>query len=72
MPREGPFLPDLEKLSEVITSQNKEIAIVVINTPNNPTGSIYPRETISKIAEILKPYPEIAILSDRSIQNDSL
>ncbi|MCI8327407.1 MAG: pyridoxal phosphate-dependent aminotransferase [Lachnospiraceae bacterium] len=45
------FLPNLEKLREKITERTK---IVLINTPNNPTGVVYPEKTIEAIAEILR------------------
>lgn len=39
---------DFEKLQQVMTARTK--AILLCN-PNNPTGSVYPRETLQKLAQ---------------------
>ena len=44
------FFPDLSDLSKKITKNTKGI---IINSPNNPTGVLYPIEIIEKIGEIL-------------------
>ncbi|MDD4564660.1 MAG: pyridoxal phosphate-dependent aminotransferase [Eubacteriales bacterium] len=44
------FQPDFESFEEML---NPKTRIVIINTPNNPTGVIYTEETINKLAEIL-------------------
>ncbi len=43
------FVPDPERLKELITPKTKA---VVLNSPNNPTGALYPRETLEGIARI--------------------
>ena len=45
------FEPDLDELSKVINSKAKAI---IINNPNNPTGVIYSKEAIQKLADLLK------------------
>ncbi len=44
------FQPSLIELEKQITKNTK---VVIINSPNNPTGVIYNEETIKQIAEIL-------------------
>lgn len=44
------FQPNLEEFEKVITKNTK---VVIVNTPNNPTGVVYSEETIKKLAEIL-------------------
>ena len=44
------FYPDLESFEKLITDKTR---VVLINTPNNPTGVIYSEDTIKKIAEIM-------------------
>ncbi|MBE6070389.1 MAG: pyridoxal phosphate-dependent aminotransferase [Clostridium butyricum] len=44
------FEPDLDKLSNVINNKTKAI---IINNPNNPTGVIYSKEVIQKLADLL-------------------
>ncbi|GAB2658230.1 pyridoxal phosphate-dependent aminotransferase [Gordonia jinhuaensis] len=52
--------PDLDDLASRITPRTK--AIVVIN-PNNPTGSVYSRETLEKIAEVAREH-SLLLLAD--------
>lgn len=44
------FMPKLDEFEGVITDRTK---LVIINTPNNPTGVIYPEETILALVDIL-------------------
>jgi alanine-synthesizing transaminase len=48
---ENAWQPDLEDLESRITERTR--GIVVIN-PNNPTGAVYSKETLQKIAEIAR------------------
>ncbi len=54
------WYPDLEDMESKVTSRTK--AIVLIN-PNNPTGSLYPKEILEGIIEIARKY-ELIIFSD--------
>lgn len=45
------FEPDLEALEKSITPKTR---IVIVNSPNNPTGVVYSEETIKEIAAILR------------------
>ena len=38
--------------------------MIIINNPNNPTGSFMNKNKIDKLVAILEKYPEISILSD--------
>ena len=49
--KEPDFQPDLEEFEKKITQKTRA---VIINTPNNPTGTIYSEETINNISEILR------------------
>lgn len=44
------FLPDLDDLKNKINSGTRA---VLINSPNNPTGRIYPSHTLKKLGELL-------------------
>lgn len=48
--REDNFQIDLDALEQVITEKTKA---VVINTPNNPVGTVYTRETLEGLADVL-------------------
>lgn len=60
------FQPKLDEFERKITKRTKA---VIVNTPNNPTGVVYPEETVVRMAEILekkqKEYGnDIYLLSD--------
>ena len=49
--KSGPdFLPDIAALGAAITPKTKAI---IINSPNNPTGVVYPAETLEAIERLL-------------------
>ena len=52
------YQPDLEALEASITHKTKAI---VVNSPNNPTGAVYPEETLRKIAAIAEKYNTLVI-----------
>ncbi len=54
------FVPDPDEIESLITKRTR--AIVVIN-PNNPTGAVYPRETLEAIARIAEKY-HLVMLAD--------
>lgn len=45
------FMPKLDEFEKKITSRTKA---VIINNPNNPTGVVYPAETIRAMADIMR------------------
>lgn len=60
------FLPDLKELEEKISRKTK---VVIINSPHNPTGAIYPQEIAEQMSAILNQKQleyghEIYLLSD--------
>ena len=55
------FEINLEKLEGLI---NKKTRLIIINNPNNPTGSFMTEEKIIKIVNILEKFPNVVILSD--------
>jgi aspartate aminotransferase len=54
------FQPDLDALARLITPRTK---LLVINSPNNPTGALYPLSTIVKFVEIAQRH-NLWLLSD--------
>jgi len=55
------FLPDKETISRAITDRTKAI---IINSPNNPTGRVYPEETFVMLCDLLREHPRIVVISD--------
>ena len=49
------------QLENSITSKTK---LVIINSPNNPSGSVYSEEEYKALAKVLEKHPDIFILSD--------
>ena len=56
----GGFIPDPAAIEKAITEKTK--ALVVL-TPNNPTGAVYPAEVLGRIVEIARKR-NIAVISD--------
>tara|TARA_B100000787_G_scaffold93976_1_gene69388 strand:+ start:111 stop:1301 length:1191 start_codon:yes stop_codon:yes gene_type:complete len=50
-----------KQLEDSITKKTK---LVIINSPNNPSGSVYSEKEYLALAEVLEKYPKIFILSD--------
>ena len=50
-PNTEDFQINFEKMEEMMT---EKVAAVLINTPNNPSGVVYTRETLEKLAEMLE------------------
>lgn len=57
---ENDFIPDPAEIEKAITPKTK--AMIVL-TPNNPTGSVYPAETLGKILDIAKKH-KVTVISD--------
>ncbi len=55
------YVPSLEELESKITDKTK---LVVVNSPNNPTGTHYDDEWMKGFAELMVKYPHVNIISD--------
>ena len=55
------FKPFPEQIKDAITSKTK---LFIFSSPCNPTGSLFSKEELRNIAEVIFPHPEIFILSD--------
>ena len=58
---EDNFEINLNKLKKLITHKT---SLIIINNPNNPTGSFMNQEKINELVKILEKYPKLHILSD--------
>jgi alanine-synthesizing transaminase len=54
------FIPDPNEIESLITKRTR--AIVIVN-PNNPTGAVYPRETLIAIAQLAEKH-RLVVLCD--------
>ena len=57
---ENAFCPDADEVASLITPRTR--AIVIIN-PNNPTGAVYPRAVLEKLARIAEKH-QLVVFSD--------
>lgn len=48
-PEDGTFIPRFDEIERVVSSYTKAI---IVNSPNNPSGMVYPEELIAKIVEL--------------------
>jgi len=48
-PEDGSFVPQFYEIEQALSSYTKAI---ILNSPNNPSGSIYPEELVQNIVEI--------------------
>ena len=56
----GTFRPDFDKISAAITAKTRAI---LINSPHNPSGTVWTREDMLKLQEILTP-TNVLLISD--------
>jgi aspartate/methionine/tyrosine aminotransferase len=52
---------DFDKLE---TALNDKTKILVLNTPNNPTGKILTHEELQRVAKLLEKYPRVIVIMD--------
>lgn len=57
-----------EQLKEALTSKTR---MLLLNSPCNPTGTVYTSAELRKFAEILLDYPEVIVLSDEIYEHIS-
>ena len=50
-----------EALDEALTDRTR---VVILCTPSNPTGAVYPPEELAALAEVLRGYEDVFVVSD--------
>ncbi|MBT8097547.1 MAG: aminotransferase class I/II-fold pyridoxal phosphate-dependent enzyme, partial [Woeseia sp.] len=60
---ENGFQPDLDELEDLLKSDGAPVGAILINTPGNPTGTVFNKETISGIARLAEKHG-VRIISD--------
>ena len=48
-PEDGSFVPTFDEIERIVSSYTKAI---IVNSPNNPSGAIYPEELIARIVDL--------------------
>jgi aspartate aminotransferase len=60
-PEDGTFIPRLEDIERAVTSSTRAI---IVNSPNNPSGAVYPPELIEKIVGLCEKKGLVMICDD--------
>ncbi len=60
-PEDQNFKLTADQLENSITDKTKWL---MLNSPSNPTGSLYSKQELQKLADILLKYPQVLIMSD--------
>ncbi|KAG6395799.1 hypothetical protein SASPL_141928 [Salvia splendens] len=55
------FLLDPKVLESSLTEKSR---LLILCSPSNPTGSVYPRKLLEQIAEIVAKHPRLLVMSD--------
>jgi len=58
---ENDFKMTPEQLENAITPKTK---LMIFNTPSNPSGSVYSREELAALGEVLKKHPQVYVIAD--------
>ena len=60
-PEDQNFKLTADQLEKSITGKTKWL---MLNSPSNPTGSLYSKQELQKLADVLLRYPQVLIMSD--------
>ena len=60
-PEDQNFKLTADQLEKSITDKTKWL---MLNSPSNPTGSLYSKQELQKLADVLLKYPQVLIMSD--------
>ncbi len=60
-PEDGSFIPRFEEIERAVSSYTKAI---IVNSPNNPSGAIYPSELIGQLVELCESRGIYLIMDD--------
>jgi aspartate/glutamate/aspartate-prephenate aminotransferase len=55
------FLMSPEKLEAALTPRSR---LLILCTPSNPSGAVYPLETLQALAKVVEKHPRLLVLSD--------
>lgn len=61
VPSEADFKIRAETLQQAITPKTRWL---MLNSPSNPTGAVYSRAELAALADVLRDYPHVMVLTD--------
>src|SRR4051794_6025895 len=59
--QEHDFRVDLDELENLLTPRTR---LLIINSPANPTGGVFTRSDVERIAELVLRFPDLTVLAD--------
>lgn len=59
--REEDFLPDVDEIRRQVNERTK---LVILNTPNNPTGAVVPKKTLEEIGDLAVEHDLFLLLDE--------
>ncbi len=60
-PEDGTFIPRFEEIEEAVTSYTRAI---IVNSPNNPSGVVYPEDLIARLVDLCESRNIYLIMDD--------
>jgi aspartate/methionine/tyrosine aminotransferase len=55
------FSMDVDEIASLLTEKTR---LLILNTPQNPTGGVMPKEDVARLVDLLRKWPDVAVLSD--------
>ena len=55
------FSVDVDEIASLLTPKTR---LLVLNSPQNPTGGVMPKEDVAALVEVLRKWPDVVVLSD--------
>lgn len=62
------FSIDVDEIASLLTPRTK---MLILNTPQNPTGGVMPKEDVAALVDVLRKRPDVIVLTDE-IYSDML
>ncbi|KAL9995417.1 putative transaminase [Helianthus debilis subsp. tardiflorus] len=60
------FLLDPKLLESMLTEKSR---LLILCSPSNPTGSVYPKELLQEIAQVVAKHPRLLVISDEAYEH---
>jgi len=55
------FSVDVDEIASLLT---KKTRLLILNSPQNPTGGVMPKEDVAALVDVLRKWPDVVVLSD--------
>jgi aspartate/methionine/tyrosine aminotransferase len=55
------FSVDVEEIASLLTPRSR---LLILNSPQNPTGGVMPKADVAALVEVLRKWPDVVVLSD--------